>query len=37
MIAARDLGGTEHDIALVKAIDHDALVEVMRRYGRVKD
>ncbi|MFN7166125.1 MAG: P1 family peptidase [Pannonibacter sp.] len=37
MIAACDLGGTEHDIALVKAINHDALVEVMRRYGRVKD
>lgn len=35
MIAARDLGGTAHDVALVKAIDHDALVAVTRRYGRL--
>jgi L-aminopeptidase/D-esterase len=35
MVAATDMGGTPHDVALVKAIDHDALIDIARRYGRL--
>ena len=35
MVAARDMGGTEHDLALVKAIDHSALVDVVGHYKRL--
>ena len=36
MVAARDMGGTPHDRAHVRAIDHAALVDTLRRYGRLK-
>jgi len=35
MVAANDMGGTEWDRAMVRAIDHAALADVMRRYGRL--
>ncbi|WP_051332286.1 DmpA family aminopeptidase [Cucumibacter marinus] len=34
MVAARDMGGTEADRFLVKAIDHNALRELLERHGR---
>ena len=32
IVAARDMGGTEWDEGLVRAIDHQALKQVMARY-----
>lgn len=34
MVAATEAGGTEWDRAVVRAVDHAALADVMRRYGR---
>lgn len=36
MVAARPMGGTKWDKARVAAIDHGELVEVLRRYGRLR-
>lgn len=36
MVAATDMGGTEWDRINAKAIDHVALSEVLRQYGRLK-
>lgn len=35
MIAARDMGGTEWDTGTIRAIDHLALQECLRRFGRL--
>jgi D-aminopeptidase len=35
MVAAKDMGGTEWDKVQVKAIDHRALGDVLRQYGRL--
>lgn len=36
MIAARSMGGTEHDRTFVPALPHDALVAVLRKFGRIR-
>ena len=37
MLAAEDSGGTPHDRFRIDAIRHDALMAVMRQYGRLAD
>jgi L-aminopeptidase/D-esterase-like protein len=36
MVAADDMGGTRWDQASVRAIEHGALVQVLKRYGRLR-
>ena len=36
MLAAQDMGGTQWDRAKVSAINHDALVQVLQQYGRLR-